>query len=373
MGNLKRLGRVIIAYGGSTPAFCRCTDGTLLVSFRDAVEGYNSGLSCVSLTRSTDMGVTWSKPVVLAGDGDSAGCAYLSHLGMNCLKDGTVILPYRDLGRKGSGGKRNAGAATWIRKSTDSGLSWSEPEKLAPDGTADIGDWEWIMPFGTIRELADGSVIMPVHGEKKGDEYWRNGLIFSHDGGKTWTEYADICSGPDAMGNEMDTIELDNGELISIHRDWRSAQCGHGMAHLYLTRSKDGGKTWSKPQLPQQAMLGHSPALFKTRSGMVVCAYRYLDDLDMGLSGTGFSTAEPDGTHWSGFSQVICLTPSRIGWKSTGMNSGYPAMDWIDKNRFMIVYQTRPGLHTSREIEGAIYQEEGYEYDSEKDRKSVAE
>ena len=363
MGMLKRLGRVVIAAGGSTPGFCRCQDGTLLVSMRDPVEGYNDGKCCASLVRSTDGGKTWCEPRVVVGDGPTAGRAVLAHIGMQALSTGEVLLPYRDLGPE---------KAAWLMRSTDSGLTWCGPERLAPGGVADVGDWEWLMPFGTIRELTGGEVIMPVHGEMKGDEYWRSGLLRSFDKGRTWTEYNDICSGPEGMDNEMDTIELDNGELITIHRDWRSAQCGHGASFMYLTRSTDGGRTWSKPRLPQQAMLGHSPALFKTHSGTIVCAYRYLDDLDQGLSGTGFVTAEPDGAHWGGFSQIICLTASRIGWHGTGMNSGYPAIDWIDDHRFMIVYQTKVGVHTPREIEGAIYVEEGYEADTDADREAVA-
>jgi len=363
MGALRRLGRVVIAAGGSTPGFCRCNDGTLLVSMRDTVEGYNDGQCCVSLVRSTDAGVTWSAPRVVVGDGANAGRGVLAHLGMQCLSTGEVLLPYRDLGPE---------RAAWLIRSTDTGATWSAPEKLAPKGVADVGDWVWLMPFGNIRELGSGDVVMPVHGEMTGDEYWRSGLLRSVDKGKTWTQYNDICSGPDGMDNEMDVVELSTGDLIAIHRDWRSPQCGHGASFLYLTRSTDGGKTWSKPKLPQQAMLGHSPALFKTRSGMIICAYRYLDDLDMGLSGTGFVAAEPDGTHWSGFSQVICLTPSRLGWRATGMNSGYPAIDWIDGHRFMIVYQTKVGVHTPREIEGAIYVEEGYEGGSDADREAVA-
>ena len=363
MAALIRLGRVVIAAGGSTPGFCRTSDGTLIVSFRDAVEGYNDGLCCVSITRSTDGGKTWESPRVVAGQGPMAGRGYLAHVGMACLSDGTVLLPYRDLGPE---------KAAWLIKSTDHGTSWTTPEKLAPQGSASVGEWAWMMPFGTIRELANGTVILPVHGERPGDEYWRSGLLHSHDRGQTWTEYSDICSGPEAMDNEMDVIQLDGGDLIAVHRDWRSAQSGHGAAHLYITRSKDNGQTWTSPALPQQAMLGHSPALFKTKSGMIVCAFRYLDDLDMGLSGTGYCTARPDGTHWSGFPQVIDISPSRLGWRCSGMNSGYPAMDWIDDGRFMIVYQTKVGIQTPREIEGAIYTEAGYEHDPDQDRRKVA-
>ena len=50
------------------------------------------------------------------------------------------------------------------------------------------------------------------------------------------------------------------------------------------------------------------------------------------------------------------------------MNSGYPTIDWIDESRFMIVYHTKAGVQTPREIEGAIYTELGYEHDAEKDR-----
>ena len=97
MADLRRLGPIIIATGGSTPGFCCTRTGVLIVSYRDTVEGDNDGLSCVSITRSLDDGLTWETPRVVAGSGATAGRAYLSHVGINCLSDGTVLLPYRDL------------------------------------------------------------------------------------------------------------------------------------------------------------------------------------------------------------------------------------------------------------------------------------
>ena len=130
---------------------------------------------------------------------------------MACLSDGTILLPYRDMGEA---------QAAWLMRSTDSGLTWSKPEKLAPNGVADVGDWEWLMPFGTIRELTDGTVILPVHGEKVGDVYWRSGLLLSYDRARTWTEYADICSGHEGMDN-------DNGATTAApgKRMWCCAFC----------------------------------------------------------------------------------------------------------------------------------------------------
>jgi len=357
MGELRRLGRVVIASGGATPGFCRCADGTLLVSMRTNAGGWAKGTPRVSVTRSTDGGRTWSEPGAVAGDDGADGRQYISHVGLTCLGSGEVLLPYRDLGPE---------EACWLIRSFDSGLSWSAPEKLAPAGTADAGERVGMLPYGNIRELSNGDVIMPVAGEMAHDRAYRHGgYLRSKDGGKTWTEYNDACSGADGVADEKDVVELDNGDLIAVHRSWQSAQCGHGAALLYQTRSEDGGFTWTKPYIAQEATLGHSPALFKLKSGRILCAHRYLDDLDMGLSGTGFKVGEPDGTHWEGFSRVIALRPGRLGWGATKTadfdgrhSSGYPAIDWIDDERFMIVYQHKVGVHTPRDIEGAIYVEE---------------
>ncbi len=57
MGQLKRQERVIVAIGGSCPALERLSNGDLLVAYRDETKRQ----ACVSLTRSTDGGLTWKK------------------------------------------------------------------------------------------------------------------------------------------------------------------------------------------------------------------------------------------------------------------------------------------------------------------------
>jgi hypothetical protein len=66
---------------------------------------------------------------------------------------------------------------------------------------------------------------------------------FSRDGGRTWSEPRTLIATPgNGTGGvcEPALVELDNGELYMLMRT--------GTSRLYEARSRDRGRTWTKPR-----------------------------------------------------------------------------------------------------------------------------
>ena len=227
MGILKRVDRVIVAVGGTCPALERLDNGDLLVAYRDDLLSPDHR---VSLTRSVDGGRTWSKEFTFS-EGRSPGDTkpFYGHDGMVQLSNGTILLPYMVR-------HEQAGSGVVLRKSTDRGRTWSDPIAVAPtEGPTE--NLVNTVSYGRIRELQDGSVILPMMSRRRGERYGRCGYLLSRDGGEQWSEYVTAAHGRHA-GDENAFIQLPSGRILCVCRDPVNTH-GHGVGPLYSTWSGD--------------------------------------------------------------------------------------------------------------------------------------
>ncbi len=351
MGRLERVDRVIVAVGGSCPALERLDNGDLLVSYRDdTLSPYR-----ISLTRSQDGGRTWTKESSFAfgrDPGDTAG--FYSHNCMAQLSSGTILLPYfvQD---------KAAGSAVMLRKSTDRGHTWSDPILIAPSEGPTAG-FVNTCPYGKIREFRDGSVIMPMMSRRKGERYGRCGYLVSRDKGESWSEYVTAAHGRHA-GDENAFVQLPSGRILCVCRDPVNTQ-GHGVGPLYGTWSDDNGKSWAELEMVSWSdpRHGHSPSFFITKSGTVICAYRYVAEMDqLNIGGVGFCYVQEEGLAWHGETYVwggVMLLSFMLGVDCMG--SGYPSIAYADEERILMVHHNQqPPQVCKRDIEGVFYVEEG--------------
>ena len=108
-------------------------------------------------------------------------------------------------------------------------------------------------------ESDDGSIASPVFGcvtdEEMGSYLSSNGVVRSHDGGKTWGDFSFVFRtqppGPDDYQHEpryseMDIAQLPNGHWVAFSRNDRITMgpAGWGSAHVAL--STDLGRTWRR-------------------------------------------------------------------------------------------------------------------------------
>ena len=198
-------------------------------------------------------------------------------------------------------------------------------------------------------------------GRKEGERYGRCGYLLSTDGGHTWPDYVTCAHGRHA-GDENDFIQLPTGRILSVARDPVNTQ-GHGVGPFYANWSDDGGKTWSDLEMVSWSdpRHGHSPCFFLTKGNTLVCAYRYVAEMDqLNIGGVAFCYITEDGLEWSKETFVwggVMMLSFMLGIDSMG--SGYPSIAYADEERILLVHHNQPPPAVClRDIEGVFYIED---------------
>ena len=181
--------------------------------------------------RSSDGGVTWSKPeTVLNGRWDE------SPVGMNCLPDGTVLVYVNNqaswYGRAGPPENSDhlpVNTRIGVIRSEDNGYTWSEPVWLECPYAF------YQRAYAQAIELPDGGLLYPTYGNP-GDGRRLCGVIHrSDDGGRSWRVISTI-------ERENGTIDLDEPSIVRL-ADGRLMLITRLDAALFY--SEDDGVTWA--------------------------------------------------------------------------------------------------------------------------------
>ena len=205
MPQFHRESRVVVWEGHvATPGVERLQNGDILITARYPDPRAEQPRTISGMKRSRDDGKTWEGPIhQFIPSRPDHPTSFLAYHGMAELNDGTILLPISGIGGPHQG--------VYLCRSTDAGESWSEPE-LVGDGIANF-DWSDVHTYGKIRELSDGTLLMPVWGRLRGERVAASAQLRSVDGGRTWDEGVVLCRGVIAQ-NEL--IELPDGRLMAI-------------------------------------------------------------------------------------------------------------------------------------------------------------
>jgi sialidase-1 len=226
-----------------------------------------------------------------------------------------------------------------LSKSTDEGLTWSEPINI----TQQIKDpaWQLILQGpGAGITLKDGTLVFPAQfkadtGEKAldGGQYTcHSTIIYSKDGGNTW----EIGTGAKPNTTEAQVVQLADGSLMLNMRDDRNRRDKGDTNGRAVAVTHDLGKTWqihpsSNSALPepncmasiisaetlvngtrQQVLLFSNPNSKTARTHMTI-------------------KASGDGGHtWPGNWQTELFSPAGFG---------YSCLTMVDENTVGIVYE----------------------------------
>ena len=253
-------------------------DGALVACWQIS-DNHTSLMSHIMVVRSTDGGLTWGGYQVIASGNvwEHQGIWVVPQ--MSVLRDGRIVIvcdwgqrhPGQDMPMLAHWQKPNRGMSNHMLWSADHGKSWTAPAKVD-----DVGGEP-----GYVREFADGTLAFtrtssaPTEKLKNpplpwGNIYYRNEIVFSRDGGKTWGESAWLADSPFHGDCEVGLAELAPGKIMAATRiGLGNGRFGHPSRVLF---SDDNGRTW--PRATTAPFYGQRVHLGKLKSGKMLVTYR---------------------------------------------------------------------------------------------------
>lgn len=228
------------------PSIIVTKDGSLL-AFAEGRKKSSSDTGDIDLVwrRSTDGGATWSKMQVLWDDAENTcgnPCPVVDQ------STGTIwlLLTWNDGKIRESNIKAGFGPdarRVFVCHSKDDGQTWSKPENITEQTKDKTWSWYATGPGNGIQithEKHNGRLVIPcdhkipTDGEAKSYSH----VVYSDDHGATWQ----LGGKTEEHCNECEVVELTAGELLLCMRSH-----DRNVKRRWLSTSKDGGATWSKP------------------------------------------------------------------------------------------------------------------------------
>jgi len=169
----------------------------------------------------------------------------------------------------------NGGSRSFLRKSTDAGLTWSEPV-LVPELDALLGKNKPIV-------LGDGSIVLPVTDEVKKTSA---AVVYQPDLDR-WVVSAPIAL-PDCGRCIQPTFTpVSDGRLLALMRS--------GCGRILRALSGDGGLTWSVPEPTALRNNDSGIDLIRLANGHHVLAF---NDTEKGRTPLNLAVSTDDGETW---------------------------------------------------------------------------
>ncbi|MBP5641147.1 MAG: exo-alpha-sialidase [Victivallales bacterium] len=319
------------------PSIARQADGTIFVAASGLRYSHVCPWGRTIICKSSDNGETWTEPRIINNtplDDRDAGIISLGgqRLAITWFTSNTLHYfgkykdpatgkwapEYAEMGKvmdEWDGDMCEKTIGSWLRVSPD-GEYWG-PVRRAPVNTPHgfivlkDGSWlylgkEWLCTInGLYSMVAHDNRIVAVRSTNEGRTWQPLGIVPFPDGITT-----DLC-------HEPHVVELDNGELLGAVRV-------HNPFRTMLTRSSDGGKTWSV--LEEAGINGAPPHLLKHSSGAIVCVFGYRSE----PYGERAKVSYDNGHTWS--DDIILRDDGPSG------DLGYPASIELDDGSIMTIY-----------------------------------
>lgn len=217
----------------------------------------------IAVSRSADYGMTWTPPVTMNASTSRA-------IRGEVITDGLgnwMIVWYANWG--------NNDVDAFVARSVDNGASWSVPTALNINASVDDGN-DFVPQVATDRQ---GTWVAVWHsfstlGGTIGND---NDILFARslDNGVTWTYPEPLNEAATYDGGDGDyephIVTDETGNWVVV---WSSEALGNPFKIL-ISRSTDGARTWTSPEVLYAAELpSYTPRLGTDRKGTWVAAWQ---------------------------------------------------------------------------------------------------
>lgn len=313
------------------PTIARQKSGRLILVWSGRREGHVCPFGTVESMISDDNGKTWTWPRTLLDSAiDDRDAGVLETSQGSLLVTTFSSLAYESYltkakaagnwpdeklsrwlaeGHQISEDSRKSQLGTWMLRSTDNGLTWSQKYDCLVSS-----------PHGPIQ-LSDGRILYA------GKQLWldnpRVGVAVSKDDGASWEWLAEIPARDGDNPNdyhELHAVEADNGTLIAHIRNHNK----ENSRETLQSESTDGGKTWSTPH--SIGVWGLPSHLLKLQDGRLLMSYGHR----RAPLGNLARVSADHGKTWS--------APITISDDATSGDLGYPSTVQLDDGSLITVW-----------------------------------
>ena len=328
--------------GGAT--MMKRDDGSLLMlaHYQDRLQ--DQGQFEIHRLVSTDGGATWSErePLLAAPDRSFMMPALLR------LKNGDALFCYTERNLELTWGKR------WCQRSTDGGMSWSEPTLATADLPLHRDGLTWNMPTGPhdrMVQTRSGRVLFPIHfpwlpgkqhSARSMPRLIASVVYYSDDLGQTWQRACEpmlIRGMTPAATKRRDLQGLWEPSIVELRPRHLLMYLRSNTGWYYEARSEDDGTTWSAPrQSTVRAPL--CPAkLVELTDGRIGCVLNSIFDYDHPNLSRRWDLAtmlsEDGGRTWTNFKSVEFRDPRETQFS---LYYCYPSVLFDDDRLHMTYY-----------------------------------
>lgn len=221
----------------------------------------------VAVSTSRD-GVNWSDPsVVPSGPNQIDGDEVVN----DPLHPGTAYAAWEE--------RVPDGEDTLISRTVDSGETWSPPSLIAHETLAGSG----VGGTQILFYRAQNELVELVQLSSNSTDTPTLAVLTSSDGGVSWSKPHDIAQrvrwsskGYPPIRAVDPAVEAQDPSTGDLYVAWQDARFSHGRAaDIAISRSDDGGVTWTKPARAVAAGTHHlfAPAMAVTSGGVVGLSY----------------------------------------------------------------------------------------------------
>jgi len=241
-------------------------------------------------SKTTDGGRTWSTPTRISPQNNNM---FTIGNQIAVLPDGTLVDVFHY--GKGSGQDEPNASLTGVARSTDGGKTWSKPIRISNNPVVNDVDPDTGFPLRTGADIGGGLPDIAVD-PGSGALYvvWEDSrfsgthndiaLSKSTDGGKTWTTPKKVNQTPSPVEAFTPMVDvLPDGTVAVTYYDIRNNTPASGLdTDYFVAVSHDGGATWQESKI--------TPASFDDTTAPVARGYFLGDYQGLANDGTAFKS-----------------------------------------------------------------------------------